>query len=529
MGASSSRRHLDEPPSSVAAVPRLWGISTTSRNPPPAIRWLARAQGLLPLLLMRLPRWFVVLPGIALAACAADTADDPTERVTWYQDVAPIMAKHCMSCHQSGGIGPFALTDYESVRDHATLALAAIDQGVMPPFDAREEPDCTPRYGWVDDPRLGDDEKETLREWTRTGFAPGAPADVPEPPRTDLPGVTQTLQPAMPFVTQGNRDQFICTVLDPQATRLTWMTGLQVRPGNPKVVHHAVLFEVQPGPELTALLAERQVGVPFDCDQMPTPGQFVISIWTPGNQPMQTPPELAVPIVAGAKIVMQLHYHPAGIVNEPDLTSVDLRLSSTAPSKMYFITAIGNEAAAPNLLPDPDDIGPPQFLIPRNRPDHVERMRRTITSLGDFTDVRIYSANPHMHYVGTHISSRIERPAARGGEPQTECLANGGWNFDWQRTYIYDAPLDRLPSIQVGDTIEVSCRWNNTLDNPFVQRMLSDSSLPPQPIDIALGEQTTNEMCLEIFGLAVALPAQLTDNPSGADLQLPPLTLLQQR
>jgi hypothetical protein len=226
--------------------------------------------------------------------------------------------------------------------------------------------------------------------------------------------------------------------------------------------------------------------------------------------------------------VMQLHYHPAGVVNEPDVTSVDLRLSPNPPKKMYFITAIGNEPAAPNLLPDPDDVGPPQFLIPRNRPDHVERMRRVVTNLGGFTDVRIYSANPHMHYVGTRISGKIERPAARGGDPQTECLANGGWNFDWQRTYIYDAPLDRLPSVQVGDTIDVSCHWNNTIENPFVQRMLSDSNLPPQPIDIVLGEQTTNEMCLEIFGLAVGLPAQLTDDPTGAGLVLPALTALRQ-
>jgi hypothetical protein len=37
--------------------------------------------------------------------------------------------------------------------------------------------------------------------------------------------------------------------------------------------------------------------------------------------------------------------------------------------------------------------------------------------------------------------------------------------------------------------------------------MLADSGLPPVPIDITLGEQTTNEMCLEIFGLSIPAPA----------------------
>lgn len=470
------------------------------------------------------PASVVVVLGAGLLACTKDMDSgldaQNAPRATWYQDVGPIMAKHCMSCHQTGGIAPFTLTEYDSVRDHATRAIDKIDKGEMPPFDAREEADCTPRFGWVDDPRLTSDEKQKLRDWVSDGFALGVEAAIPRPPGTDLAGVTTTLQPAVPFVTQGNRDQFICTVLDPQATQLQWMTGLQLRPGNDKVVHHAVLFEVQPGAELTALLADHQVGVPYDCDQMPTPGQFVISIWTPGNQPMQTPPDLAVPIVAGSKIVMQIHYHPAGVVNDPDLTSVDLRLTRTAPKKMYFITAFGNEPTAPNLLPDPDDVGAPQFLIPRNVADHVEHMRRVV-NIGTLTDVRIYSANPHMHLVGTHIAGKIERPAPRGSDPQNECLANGGWNFDWQRTYIYDAPLDRLPSLQTGDIVDVTCHWNNTIENPFVQRMLADGNLPPQPVDIALGEQTTNEMCLEIFGLAVGLPVGFTENPAQAILALP--------
>jgi len=317
--------------------------------------------------------------------------------------------------------------------------------------------------------------------------------------------------PATPFVASGTRDQFICTILDPGAAQLTWLTGLQVRPGNPLVVHHVVLSEQQAGADLDALVAAHGVGLPFDCSTMATPGQFVMSIWTPGNQPMQTPADLAVPITAGAKIVMQIHYHPAGGTAAPDATSVDLRTSSVWPKKMYLIAAFGNEFAAPQLLADPDDrsAAAPEFRVPANKPDHVEHMRRAIPDLGGLTGVQVYSVNPHMHLVGTHISGHLERPTARGADPQTECLANGGWNFDWQRTYIYDTPLAQLPSVAVGDTLDLTCHWNNTIANPFVQRMLNDSHLPPQPVDISLGEQTTNEMCLEILGLAVTIPPQM--------------------
>jgi hypothetical protein len=464
---------------------------------------------------------------IALTGCGTDTAEpapDATQtaapRATWYQDVGPILTKHCMSCHQDGGIAPFSLTDPDAARENAMRALAQVDAGTMPPFDAREETDCTPRFNWVDDPRLSADEKQKLHDWVTDGYALGVEQDLGQPASTALPNITRTIQPAAPFVSQGDRDQFTCFLLDPGNTQLAWMNGLQVRPGNPKVVHHVVLSEVQPG---DALLTQHPLGQPFDCDGMATPNQFVVSIWTPGNQPMQTPTDLAVPIVAGAKIMMQIHYHPAGVVNDPDTTAIDLRLSQIVPKKMYFITAFGNEAAAPNLLPDPDDTGAPQFMIPRNRADHVEHMQRTVPDLGGLTDVRFYSVNPHMHLVGTHIAGKILRTAARGADPQTECLANGGWNFDWQRTYIYDTPLDQLPSLAAGDTLDITCHWNNTLDNPFVQRMLNDSHLPPQPVDISLGEQTTNEMCLEIFGLAVSVPAGMaTSEAAQAAFRLPP-------
>jgi hypothetical protein len=135
-----------------------------------------------------------------------------------------------------------------------------------------------------------------------------------------------------------------------------------------------------------------------------------------------------------------------------------------------------------------------------------------------------------MHLVGTHISGTIERPdrpQVTGqpapqdlGEPRQECLANGGWNFDWQRTYTYASELDALPSVMVGDTIRVKCEWNNTLDNPFVLRMLSDSHQGARPVDITLGEQTTNEMCLEIFGIAADLGGGSALEPQNLGAQM---------
>jgi len=457
---------------------------------------------------MRTPQLGFVL---AIVACGTDpnTGDDdnPQARATWYQDVAPIAAKHCMGCHQAGGIGPFDMTTYDIAAENAPRMLSAIEAGTMPPFDARESAECTPRFSWVDDPRLSTAEIDKIKMWIDDGLPAGTPAPLPPIAGTELSGVTKTLTPAVPFTASGTRDQFVCYVLDPQIVGGAWMTGMQVRPGNPTVVHHVVVAELGPGTDQDALVAQHGIGMPWDCSQTAIPAGFIVNLWTPGNQPFQTSTDLAVPIVGGAKFVVNIHYHPTGATAAPDATQLDMRLSSTWPKKMYFVGGFGNEATAPNLLADPDDrlAGTPEFRIPANIAAHNEHMRITVPSLGDLTEVKLYSVNPHMHMIGTGLSVTVERPAPRGTDPQTECLANGKWNFDWQRTYIYNTSLDQLPSLRPGDVIDMKCTWDNTMANPFVQRALADAGLIA-PIDVNLGEGSLDEMCLEIFGFAIDAP-----------------------
>jgi hypothetical protein len=118
--------------------------------------------------------------------------------------------------------------------------------------------------------------------------------------------------------------------------------------------------------------------------------------------------------------------------------------------------------------------------------------------------LRLFAMYPHMHYLGVELSMRVEHPLAGGGV-ESECLVNvPRWDFDWQRTYQYDAAIDALPYVENGDTFVVQCTYDNSLDNPFVRRSLAERGLQ-EPVDVYLGEESLDEsldeMCLAMFGV----------------------------
>lgn len=444
----------------------------------------------------------LVSGGLIASACGTDTRPvDLVEPPTWYQDVAPIVARSCAGCHDEGGVGPFSLTTYDAAVEQAPRALHAIETGIMPPFFARDSAECAPPHPWRDDLRVSDAELATLRAWIDAGYPLGVETPLPSSPATELSDANLTLVPSVPFVTSGLRDQFVCVLLDPGNTELAWISGLQVRPGVPGVVHHVHIDQVVDPSSAQALVAAHGIGVPYrEGCSINQPGQTLLHLWTPGSQALVTDgAELAAPLGPGAKLLVQLHYHPGGGVHPPDATAIDLRVSSQAPRRRYFQLPIGNDGAAPYLLPSDDEEpgAPPAFVIPANAPDHVERIRRPLAALDGVRNARLVSHSPHMHYIGTQITASIVR-----SDGTHQCVGDTDWNFDWQRTYTYDASLDALPVLTAGDRIEVACRYNNTTDNPGVLRMLNEAFRPPIPVDVRLGDDTVDEMCLETFGIA---------------------------
>jgi len=274
-----------------------------------------------------------------------------------------------------------------------------------------------------------------------------------------------------------------------------YLTGMQVLPDNPLVVHHVLVWN---DPQDQSAGSAGSDGA-YSCSGFPDifPTEY-IGGWAPGSGPIQNPAGTGTPIEPGASLVLNVHYHPTGTTTETDRTRIRLQWTTTEPDK-YATWYLVDEPFGAVVQPDPNDPKDRDFLIPANEPAHRETQVMTFSRLLFKADATLFAVAPHMHYLGTDMRVTLEHTDT---DPD-ECLIHApGYRFDFQQGYLYDASAGPLPVIHRGDRLKVECEYNNSDSNPFMPQHLaaSDASAPH---DVWWGEQTSDEMCLATIGVIV--------------------------
>lgn len=412
-------------------------------------------------------------------------------RPDWVHDVAPLVTEHCNGCHVDGGIAPFALADYATASQWAPSIAQQVEQRIMPPWHAVETDECDPPLPFLHDARLSDAQIQLLIDWNDLGAPQGDPADaapLPDPPSLDLsdPNTTVAMGGSVEITaTATQRDFFHCLSFDPGNDTDVYVDGLQVIPGNRAIVHHVLIFV-----DTDAESASWPGGVQEDCGGgSGVGGATLIGGWVPGSLPIEMPDGVGVQLPAGARLVFNMHYHSSTAQTQTDdATAIALRWSTTLPQWIGSFQLIG--------APGGGDIVDPPFEIPAGATGHQETVRLVVPDLG-IPEVRVFSIANHMHKVGVEMRTTLTHD---GNE--TCMVQTPRWDFDWQRLYRYDAPVDELPVVEVGDIVEVRCTYDNTLDNAALVEALGEIGVD-QPQDVSLGEGTLDEMCLAGVGFAV--------------------------
>jgi hypothetical protein len=394
----------------------------------------------------------------------------------------------------------------------------------MPPWPPGRR---SPAYEGEAERTLAARERATILAWAKAGGRVDGPARRPFPLKPiavkDGERVLEVAMPAAyrPKAPKGTTDDYRCFLLDPKLSRDVSVTSARIDPGAPKVVHHVILFRISLAQAAEAKrLDARAAGLGWTCFggtgisagtsagsvQAALNDSNWISAWAPGVSGGRLPEGTGVPLPAGSKIVMQVHYN---LLNgkAPDRSRAVFTVAPASaglarvqtvllPAPVELACAKGERGRLCNRTEALSDLsrkyGPTAVFVPAGllllcgrdasnvRASPVSRCDRRIES-----PTTILGVAGHMHLLGASI--RLE---LNPGTPRARMLLDiPRWDFHWQSAYTLSKPVQARP----GDVVRVTCRHDVS------RRHHGAHSVPKTPRYILWGEGTTDEMCLGLL------------------------------
>ena len=403
---------------------------------------------------------------------------------TYTRDVSRIMQGKCQQCHRPNDVAPFSLLTYGDAVTYADDIKRALTDRTMPPWKP------VPGFNeFRDSYAITDEERNTVLSWIDGGTPQGDPADQPDP----LPvssGPWQLGDPdlalVMPEYTPPPRasDTYRCFSLPTGLTDNRFISAMQALPGNPQIVHHVVMFLDQKGESAKLDGQDGQPG--YDCFGGPNltsllssgnPSSLAGALaellngttlggWAPGARTRRLDDDIGIPLPKGSRIVMQVHYHPAGREGA-DQTQLGIWFADSSKIKHRLFNI-------PILNTD--------FVIPAGAVNYEVTASQAILP---FIAGQVITVFPHMHLLGRQIKVEVkDRDGTR-----RPIISIDNWDFNWQGFYTSVNPIP-IPS---GSTVLVTSVFDNSAGNP---------RNPNNPIvPVAWGERTADEMCVALIGV----------------------------
>jgi tetratricopeptide (TPR) repeat protein len=377
----------------------------------------------------------VTTPTTRAIGCFIVDPQASASNITFTKDVAPLMFDRCGTCHRPGGSGPFSLLTYPHVKARAAQIATVTASGFMPPWKA--DADSGP---FVGQKPLTTAERDTIRRWVDGGAIEGDPRDLPAMPQwadgwqLGAPDLIVTVPEAFQLQADGT-DVFRIFALPLPVSGPRYVRGIEFRPGNARVVHHANiridrspasrrLDEADPAPGYDGLMP-RSAEYPE--------GHFLG--WTPGQIAPLVSADLAWRLDPGTDLVLQLHMQPSGTVERVQ-PSIGIYFSDTPPTSTPAILRLGSQG----------------IDIPAGEARHTISDRYVLP-----VDATVLAVQPHAHYRAREIVGTATLP-----DGSTRALIHiAQWDFRWQHVYRYEQPI----SLPRGTTLSMQYTFDNSAEN----------------------------------------------------------------
>jgi tetratricopeptide (TPR) repeat protein len=349
------------------------------------------------------------------------------------------------------------LLGYNDARARAGLIAAVTRQGRMPPW--LPEPSDFP---FADERRLAERDIRTLERWAEQGAAEGDAASAPAAPTWSSgwtlgePDLVLEMPEAYTLAA-GQGDVFRNFVLPVPLDRTHYVRAVELQPGDPRVVHHAVIAVDASGVAREDDAADEGLGYDgmFSRRAARPPSGFFAG-WTPGHVTRPNAEGLAWPLEPKTDIVIQMHFrkhsHDAAV-----------------RAKLGFYFADSTPARTPTLL----RLGAQTIDIPAG-----ESAYTVSDSFRIPVDVEVLGLYPHAHYLARIMDVRVAMPDGK----TRQLLRIDDWDFNWQDSYSFREPV-QLPA---GAVLRLRYVYDNSSGNPHNPN--------PEPRRVIYGPSSTDEM-----------------------------------
>ena len=382
------------------------------------------------------------------------TKEDPP---TFTRDVAPILQRRCQNCHRRGQVGPFALGTYPQARKRAADIAEVAAGRQMPPW--KPAPGVGPRI--KHDQSLSTVEIATLQAWAEAGAPRGEEKHMPPPPRFAEGWALGTpdlvIEPAEDFhLPASGPDTYRCFVLPTDLPKDTYVTAVEWRPGNTRIVHHMSAFLDLNGSGRMLDAAEPGPGyVNFSGPGFDPDGE--LGFWAAGNVPTHLPEGVGYMLPRKVDVILQIHYHPSG-KPETDRTRIGLYFARKPVKQVLH----WNDASSYD------------FKLPAGQSDTETKGSWYVP-----VDVQALAVAPHMHALGRSIRMTVTDPRGK----TRDLIHIPDWDPSWQNTYFFEKPIP----LAKGTLVKVIAHFDNSAHprNP---------SKPPR--NVKYGHSVYDEMCV---------------------------------
>jgi tetratricopeptide (TPR) repeat protein len=376
--------------------------------------------------------------------------------LTFTKDIAPIVLGNCAVCHRPGQSAPFSLLTYEDVKERAQQIQAVTASRFMPPWLPESEPG-----EFVGQRKLSVDQLGVIGQWIDEGAAEGDPTQMPALPNWAAgwylgePDLVVTMDQPYTLPNEG-QDVFRNFVIPIPVRGQKYVKGLEFRPGNPRVAHHARM--AVDSTDVSRYLDQQDREPGFDGMQLgeaKSPDGHFLG-WTPGKFPTMAPDGMAWRLNAEMDFVIQLHMLPTG---KPETVqpTIGLFFSDQPPTRTPLMLRLGSKV----------------IDIPAGKKDYIIRDSYRLP-----VDVQLLSVYPHAHYLCKEMYAEAQLPS--GDKKRIVHIKD--WDFNWQDDYRYAEPID-LPK---GTLIAMQYVYDNSSDN------VRNPHTPPQ--HVIYGPQSSDEM-----------------------------------